>query len=229
MLRFLSLLFLCLACGCSSTPPGKPMRELAPTINETLSVGDTALVPGDVLTLKFPRQPKWNQELIVVRPDGNAAFLEVDDVQVVGMSLEALDEILTGKYAKILAEPELTIGVSALAERNVFVMGEVLQPGAFPIPAGHLSLVEAIGLAEGFIRDTALLEHTQLVRWIPEENRIRTWKIDASRAEWGSDVPILLQPHDVIYVPAKPIVHVNDWIDRYLRRMIPFPYLTFIQ
>ena len=63
-----------------------------------------------------------------------------------------------------------------------------------------------------------------LVRWMPEENRVRAWKIDASLPNWGAQESIILQAHDVIYIPATPIVHVNDWMDRYVRRMLPFPY-----
>ncbi len=58
---------------------------------------------------------------------------------------------------------------------------------------------------------------------------MQTWKIDASVDEWDAEESILLQAHDVIFVPAKPVVHVNDWIDRYIRRNLPVPYLTFVQ
>ncbi len=137
-----------------------------------------------------------------------------------------LDVKLTEQYSDLLTQPELTVLMTQSAPRNVVVMGEVAAGGTLPIQGERLSLVEALGASGGFIRDTAKLDHTMLVRWIPKENRIRSWKIDASEEHWGAEESILLQPHDVIFVPALPVVHVNDWIDRYIRRMIPVPYLT---
>jgi len=229
MLRNFLLLLIGLLSACSTTAPGSPMGVLAPEINATLSIGKTVLTPGDVLEVRFARLPDWNQQDVTVRVDGRAVFLSLDDRHVAGMTIAMLDAMLTEEYAKILTQPELTVRVTTAAPRNVVVMGEVLGGGTFELPAGRLSLIEALGLSEGFIRDTAKLDHTMLVRWIPEENRVQSWKIDASLDEWGASESILLQPHDVIYIPAKPIVHVNDWMDRYIRRMIPFPYLTFLQ
>lgn len=217
-----------LMCSCSFTPAGRPIGELASEINATLTLGDMVLTPGDVLTVQFPQMPDWSQEGVLVQPDGSASFLSLDDVQVAGMTLALLDEKLTSEYAEILTQPELTVRATETAPRNVIIMGEVTVGGTFPIEAGRMSLIEALGVSQGFIRDTAKLSHTMLVRWIPGENRIRAWKIDASLDHWGAEEAILLQPHDVIFIPAKPIVHVNDWVDRYIRRMIPFPYLTFL-
>ncbi len=202
------------------------MRELAAEINATLTEGEMVLTPGDVLAVRFSRLPEWSQENVLVQNDGSASFLSLDAMQVAGMTLAMLDSNLTEQYAEFLAQPQLTVTTTEAAPRNVVIMGEVNKGGTYPIPAGRLSLIEALGMSEGFVRDTAKLNHTMLVRWIPEENRIRTWKIDASLDEWDSEESILLQPHDVVFVPAKPVVHVNDWIDRYIRRMIPFPYLN---
>ena len=229
MARLLLLCLLGILPACATTPPGSPMGELAGEINSTRVQGESILIPGDVLAVSFPRLPDWNQEGLLVRGGGHASFLSLDQVHVAGMTLSMLDGMLTQRYAEILAKPELTVRTTQVAPSMIYVMGEVVDPGPFPLPASPISLPEAIGMAGGVIRDTALLEHTMLVRWIPEENRKRAWKIDASHDEWGYTEPILLQAHDVLYIPAQPVVHVNDWMDRYIRRMIPFPYLTFIQ
>ncbi len=215
--------------GCSMTSAGKPMGQLAPEINATLTQSELILAPGDVLAVTFPRLDGWNQEAVTVQTDGKASFLSLGIVHVAGRTLPMLNEKLREEYGKFLAQPDLTVRVVQSAPRTVVLMGEVIEGGSFALPAGRLSLLEAFGLAQGAIRDTAKLDHTMLVRWIPAENRVRTWKIDASVEEWGAEQSILLQAHDVIFIPAKPVVHVNDWIDRYIRRNIPVPYLTFTQ
>lgn len=225
MLRLLLLAAIGTLHGCAMTPPGIPMGELAPEINSTLAQGQAVLTAGDVLSVQFPRLPAWNQDELVVQPDGRVSFLSLDDVQVAGLTLAMLDRKLTEEYTNILAEPELTVRTTELAERTFVVMGEVTEGGSFPLPTGRLSLLEALGVAQGFVRDTAQLDHLLLLRWIPAENQVRAWKIDASVEEWGATESILVQANDVIFVPAKPVVDVNDWIDRYIRRMIPFPYL----
>jgi len=202
------------------------MGELAGEINATLIGGDMVITPGDVLEVRFPLLDEWTQTDVLVQPDGRASFLSLDDLQVAGLTLAMLDDKLTKEYAKILTQPELTVRATRIAPRNVFIMGEVNGGGSFPLENERLSLVEALGMSDGFIRDTAKLTHTLLVRWIPSENRMQAWKIDASPSEWGAAEAILLQPHDVVFIPARPIVHVNDWVDRYIRRMIPLPLFT---
>ena len=198
------------------------MGELAPEINATLTASAAVLVPGDVLSVRFMRLPDWNQDGVLVGPRGMASFTPMDGLYVAGMTIEQLDAKLTEEYTKILAKPELTVRITDATPRNVFIMGEVADAGLFEIPAGRLSLVQAIAMADGFLRDSARLDNTLLVRWDPAGQRVLTWRIDASVEYWEAEQPILLQAHDVVYVPAKPVVHVNDWVDRYLRRNILF-------
>lgn len=205
------------------------MAQIAQEINATRTQGDLILVPGDVLSVQFPRQDSWNQDDLTVTPDGTITLLELDSIKVSGLTLEQLDQKLTEQYSKILARPDLTVKTTQVAPRTVIVMGEVKSGGSFGLPAGELSLLEAFGLAEGHIRDTAQLDHTLLVRWMPETGKTKAWKIDASVGEWDADEPIFLQAHDVIFVPAKPVVHVNDWVDRYIRQNLPLPFITLAQ
>lgn len=211
--------------ACSTTPAGAPMADVAAEINSTLTNSDYALWPGDVLEVRFPRLAEWDQQEVLIGVDGKAAFLGIDGVPVAGRTLRQVDALLTEAYADVLADPDLTVQLAQRAEQVVSVLGEVGQAGTYPLPETPLSLIEAFGLAAGFTRDTARLDQLLLVRWMPDENRVRSWKIDASVERWGDEPRILLQNRDVIMVPAKPVVYVNDWFDRYIRRNIPFPYL----
>jgi polysaccharide export outer membrane protein len=202
------------------------MGDVAPEINSSLTQGELVLTPGDVLAIRFPRQPQWDQQNVVILASGQASFLSLGNLPAAGMTLAMLDKRLSELYAEILTQPDFTIRVTHIAPRTIAVVGEVQNPGSFPLPPGRLSLPEAVALAGGFVRDTARLDQTLLVRWIPKENRIQSWTLDASVEEWSAEEAILMRAHDVIYIPAKPIVHVNDWIDRYIRRLIPFPYLV---
>ena len=50
--------------------------------------------------------------------------------------------------------------------------------------------------------------------------------IDAREENWGGAEPLFLQAYDVVWIPNTPIDEVGIWIDNYIRRMIPFPYIV---
>ncbi len=207
------------------------MSELADEINNTLSRGPYRVASGDVIEVSFAYQPEWNQT-VTVRPDGRASFLSTGEMEVAGRTIDSVTKELSARYAALSTSgvtPVPTLNVSLLATQNdaaglahqVIVVGELKTPGPITLGGAPLSLVEAIGRAGGPIKETALLEETLLVRLLPDEGRRVHWKIDASVDQWGLSRPILLQAHDVVFVPNKPIDNVNIWIDQYIRKMMP--------
>jgi protein involved in polysaccharide export with SLBB domain len=209
------------ASGCNTH--GRALAEVTPEINATRDVGPSRILPGDTLLASFPDKEDWEQA-VKVRPDGRASFLAVGEFQVGGLTLPEAETRLREAYAAVFPQLQVSLGTSALAPRNIYVFGEVHEPGAYPIER-PVSLIEAIGLAGGPLKATALLENTLLVRWIPQERRQRTWNINAGVDSWNASDPLLLQPYDVVFVPNTAIDDVNIWVDQYLRLMIPFPYL----
>ena len=104
-------------------------------------------------------------------------------------------------------------------------MGEVGTPGEIEIGNdGRLTLLEAIGQAGSFNRRSAYLAATLLVRWDPSEQKQLAWRIDARPDHWDAQVPILLQPFDVVYIPNTPVWGAGIWVDNWIRRMIPLPF-----
>lgn len=225
-MRFL----LCLVAAVSplaacSTPGGPPLDEIAPTINATLEPTTGAVVPGDKLEVKFVNKLEWNQT-VEVQSDGTASFLAIDKQLVGGLLADQIDAKLTSAYAAVLPNSDLTVIVSALGARSVSVLGDVENPGAVAIePGRHLTLVEAIARSGGFVKATAYLSNTMLVRWDARTSKQIAWTIDARPEHWDGVDTILLQPYDVVYVPNTPIDEVAIWVDNWIRRMIPFPYL----
>lgn len=219
----LAPLLLCGLAGCASA--GDPMKRIAPQVNMTRFTGAVVLSPGDTFTVDFIDRTidSWRQVDVEVRPDGRASLRSLDDVMVAGLTVDQLDRVLTGAYERILQVPELTVTLTRMAERRVFVMGELKNPGAFPLESDHLTLEEALALAGGPRPETALLKQVLLVRWVVQDRQRKVWTIDIRQDQWDTKEPIFLQPHDLIYVPNKPIVRVNIWVDQYIRQMIPLP------
>ncbi|MEM6569612.1 MAG: polysaccharide biosynthesis/export family protein [Planctomycetota bacterium] len=215
---------LVLLAGCSS-PMGPPVSELAEEINATYYWKPSTVSAGDTLRVTFRKRAEWNQD-VKVHLDGSASFLSISAMPVAGMSLQDLDDTLTEAYSRIVPEPDISVGIFEEAPRTFAVMGEVLAPGQFELPADHpLTLFEALAQAAGPNRRTAWMSNTQIIRWVPELGRLQSFVVDARPKHWFDGEPVLVQPFDVIYIPNTKVDRVAIWIDNYIRRMIPFPYL----
>jgi protein involved in polysaccharide export with SLBB domain len=209
-----------LGAGCASH--GIPLFEAALEANATLEPGPMLLLPGDTIQVSFPEKEDWNHS-VEIRSDHAGSFWWIGEIETGGRSVEQVEIALREAYARIYPDLEVNVGVTLLAPRNIHVMGEVEDPGVYPIK-GRLSLLEGLTLAGGPIKETAMLEYLLLVRWSAKEGRQRSWRIDAAVEQWEEGLALLLQPHDVIFVPNTPIDDVDIWVDQYIRRLIPFPY-----
>ena len=209
--------------GCAFA--GMSYPKAAAETNATLSRGDVVLAPGDTIRLQVLLNPDWDTT-IVVGADGKASFPFLEDVPVAGLTLGQLDNSLEASYASKLDQPEVTLNVVTYGGREVIVMGEVRDPGAIPIASDRMTLVDALGRAGGPLKETALLKQVILVRWLPQEGRRRSWKIDARIKWWNGPEELYLQPYDVVFVPNTPIDDVGIWVDMYIRRLIPIPAIV---
>ncbi|MFQ5654130.1 MAG: polysaccharide biosynthesis/export family protein [Planctomycetota bacterium] len=217
---FGAIVALCALPGCASS--GDPLMKMAPQVNSTLQRGAITLQAGDTLDIRFPNSSEWNHTTLV-RPDGRASFVGIDELQVMGLTVEELDRRLTELYSGILVKPELTVLVDALSARRVVVIGEVRRPGEVILDSGHLSLIDALGRAGGPRKDSARLESTLLVRWAGEGEPLKAWKIDARPKFWGRSEALLLQPYDLVFVPNTTIDKIDIFVDKYIRQIIPLP------
>lgn len=206
-----------------ATAGGPPIQQIADTINATLFVGETTIVPGDLLDVHFTYSASFNQE-ILVQSDGAASFLIVAPMKVVGLVPSELTERLKAAYKGLLDNPDLTVRIKTSAARSVSVLGEVKSPGAIPIaPDGRLTLVESIARAGGHLKETAYLSNTVLVRWDAAAKKQVAWTVDARPEHWASSKTIFLQPYDVVFIPNTPIDNVAIWVENHLTRIIPLP------
>lgn len=216
----LLLLGLLSLAGCNTT--GRPVRELVHEVNATLHKGE-CVIPGDELEVRFPYTPEWNHETVVSRT-GMGVFLELDEVLVGGLTVTAIDELLTRGYSTILEKPDLSVRVKTPAPRTATILGEVREPGNYPV-RDRYTVFELLADAEGYLKRSADLDALLLVRWNPELQQMQSWYIDLDPEWWVCPEPLFIQPLDIVYIPNKPIDKINIFVDQYLRLMLPFPYL----
>jgi polysaccharide biosynthesis/export protein len=126
----------------SSTPDSKT----APTPATT----DPAYIIGaeDVLDINVWKEPDVSR-VVPVRPDGRISLPLINDVQAAGLSPQQLSGTLTERLRKYFNEPQVTVIVTAINSQRVFVVGEVLRAGAFPMLPG-MTVLQALSSAGGF-------------------------------------------------------------------------------
>ncbi|HUR28092.1 MAG TPA: polysaccharide biosynthesis/export family protein [Planctomycetota bacterium] len=218
-------LALALSLSACQTAGGPNLAEIAPEVNRTLEPNAVVLSTGDELTVTFAYQPTWNQT-VTIAPDGSASFLGIGRLIAAGMSPGKLNQTLTDAYSRVFDNPELVVVLKGLGARNVYVMGEVKEPGEQLLGSDRrLTLLEALARAGGPKKESAYLAHTLLMRWNASTGKQIAWKIDAREEHWDNAQPLYLQAYDVVWIPNTPIDQVGIWVDNYIRRMIPFPYL----
>lgn len=86
------------------------------------------------------------------------------------------------------------------AAEYFFIMGQVRNPGSFPIPEKEITLVEAISLAGGFT-PIASRNRTRILRVEEGVEKIIEVKVDAITKEGMKIKDVVIQPNDVIIVP----------------------------
>lgn len=103
--------------------------------------------PGDVLEIVV-----WKEEAlsgpVTVRPDGFITLPLVNEVQVVGLTTTQLRQTLEKKYKEFVNSPFVTIRVTTIASSEIFLIGEVNQPGAYPV-TGNDTLLQLLTRAGG--------------------------------------------------------------------------------
>lgn len=198
----------------NATAPGSALN--AAESLQWMATTEYIIQPGDRLAIKFRATPDLNEE-VDVRPDGMIALQMIGDVVAAYRSPEELRATLTEAYRPILRNPELVVIVRQFAGNRVFVGGEVQAPGSLSL-TGRTTTLQAIIQAGGF-RDTADRRRVIVRRFGGGWEEVDLHG-ELSGSAFGQDLP--LQPYDVVYVPKSRIAEVNQFVDQYINRVLPF-------
>lgn len=124
-----------------------------------MAAKDYLLRAGDQLNIVVTQQQDLgnssaNQTPFTVRPDGNVSFPLVGEIHAEGMTVSEFTNALTNGLARYIVDPDVAVNITKLGRVRVYVFGEVKKPGAVELEKSH-TVIDAIGAAEGFTRDTA--------------------------------------------------------------------------
>jgi polysaccharide export outer membrane protein len=102
---------------------------------------------GDVLHIVVWEEPQLT-ETAVVRPDGKVSLPLVSQLDVAGLTPEAVQQTLTEQLIKFVRKPRVTITVQEIHSRMVYITGEVQRPGAYPL-LDAMNLVQLVARSGG--------------------------------------------------------------------------------
>jgi polysaccharide export outer membrane protein len=169
-----------------------------PAITPATTDPDYIIGPEDVLDVNVWKEPDMTR-IVPVRPDGKISLPLINDVQAAGLTPTQLANSVKEKLRKFLTDPQVTIIVTAINSQRVFVVGEVLRAGAFPLIPG-MTVLQALASAGGFttFADVKKIHVMRLVNGKHQElpfNYREVLKGD------NQDQNIKLEPGDTVVVP----------------------------
>jgi len=170
---------------------------------------------GDELSIKIFGRPELDDD-VRVRPDGRISAALVDDVDVAGLTVPELDALITGRYERFFRDPEVSIILRQAANQRVFVGGEVMQPGVVEM-TGTMTVIGAVYQAGGFRRSA----RTDSVVLLRDTNELQPYTMSLNLKEARQDSAVVLRPYDVVFVPESRIAKVDNFVDQYIRQLLP--------
>ena len=122
----------------------------------------------------------------------------INEVQAVGLSTAELREILSEQYTEFVNNPFVTVRVTKIASSEIFLIGEVVRPAAYPA-LGNDSLLQLLTRAGG-LSPFADRHNIRVIRRAGEKITEYTVDYDAiiEKGDWKQD--ILLRPGDRVIV-----------------------------
>jgi polysaccharide export outer membrane protein len=152
----------------------------------------------DVLDISVWKEPDVSRS-VPVRPDGKISLPLINDVQAAGLTPADLATEITGRLKKFLNDPQVTVIVTQINSRRVYVVGGVIRAGAYPLLPG-MTVLQAISSAGGFTvyADTKAI---RVVRVVDGKQTELPFDYHAVLKGSKSSENILLLPGDTIVVP----------------------------
>lgn len=158
---------------------------------------DYVIGADDMLHISVWKEPDLT-EALPVRPDGKISMPLLNDITAAGLTPLQLKDSITEKLKKYIADPRVTVTVTAMNSRRIFVSGEVTHSGPMPL-LPHMTMLQALSQA-GFTQ----FANTKAIYLLRDDNG-KQQKVPFNYKEVVKgnhpEQNIVLQPGDTIVVP----------------------------
>jgi len=114
-------------------------------VENNVAAPDYVIGADDTLHISVWKEPDLS-ETLPVRPDGKISMPLLNDIPAAGMTPLQLKDSITEKLKKYLADPRVTVVVTAMNSRRIFVTGEVTHTGPMSL-LPHMTMLQALSQA----------------------------------------------------------------------------------
>ena len=161
------------------------------------SNADYVIGADDTLHISVWKEPDLTATL-PVRPDGKISLPLLNDVPAAGLTPLQLGVSITEKLKKYIADPRVTVVVTAMNSRRIFVTGEVTHTGAMPL-LPNMTMLQVLSSA-GFTQ-FANVKNIYLLR--TENGKQVKLPFNYKEVVKGNhpEQNIMLKPGDTVVVP----------------------------
>jgi polysaccharide export outer membrane protein len=220
-----AIILVCVNCIVSAQIPTDPNKTGAlmaapPGTLSTLSlpsstVANTRVGAGDILRVTVFGQPDLSAE-VGVNDQGVINLPLIGGVEINQLTTSQIAKKIANTFREkqFLKNPEVSVEVVQLRSQMVSILGEVSQPGRYPIP-GQLSVLELLATAGGLTADAD--NNVIVLRRSPDasngEIRIPI-RLGETTANDRSPLDVNLNNGDVVYVNKKPLFYIHGEVNR---------------
>jgi polysaccharide biosynthesis/export protein len=186
-------------------PPADPAIKAGGTITSaSLPPGietpqDYQIAAGDTLQVSVWKEPDVSVPSEIVRPDGKISVPLIKDIEVAGLTPKDVEKRITDQLTKFYTDANVTVVVTAMAPKKIYVTGGAKKEGPVPFTYG-MRVMQAISEAGG-LTDYAKRKKIYILH---SENG-REYRLDFNYDEVLRGVRmeqnVALSPNDTVVIP----------------------------
>ena len=192
---------------------------------ESNADGSYRLGPGDEVAIEVIGEDEISRSQMPIGADGVIHAPLAGPVQVEGLNVGEVRELLTGRLRTYIHEPQVIVRVVKFGSQSVSVIGAVKRPGLHQL-RGRKSLIEVLSLTGGLREDaghvikiTRRREQGRIPLATARDDSTRRFSVasanieDVLKANHPAD-NVIIEPNDVISVPRAEMVYVIGAVGR---------------
>lgn len=154
----------------------------------------------------------------VVRPDGLIDLPMATSVRAAGLTPADLQDSLDARYASTIGGVKTTVRVTALAANQIFVFGEVKQPGGVPAP-GPRTIMQTVAAAGGPL-PTGALDQVRVLYFDPlGRAHLRVVNLERVLTDLRLSEDMIVPPNSTVYVPPTQLAKAGRFVDQLVKQI----------
>jgi len=152
---------------------------------------------GDSLSVLVWKEPSLSGS-VTVRPDGFVTLPLINEIRAVGTTPAQLRNVLEQKYKEFLTNPFVTIRIETIISSQVYLIGQIKSPGAYPF-TGSDTVLQIVTRAGGL----TIFADRDAIRVVRRNGKkVTEYIVDYDAILKGDfEQDIMLRPGDRVIVP----------------------------